>query len=395
MRVDWFTALTIGSTLVSCGPAPSVRAATTTPLMPLMKEAPPRGPLLATGLRSSCLLRDPWHAACVGERRASFSFKTRVESLGLNEYAFNALFVVGTVDVWRLDREPYEHSTTLRLNAEQVSNGLLHTCALGGGIVTCWGYNDVGQLGRETHEERGEAMPVALEGNVTALAAGEFHTCALFDDGAVRCWGSNREGQLGIQGGSVRGAAPGDMGAELPAVVLAEPAIAIAAGRTHSCALLTSKRVQCWGSNLHGSLGASASIVEVAPTSFVSLGASKVRLLAAGGYRTCAALEDNTLKCWGRGDFGALGQGHTRSIGLSAAEMGEALPAVRLGHGSPIVEISMAQDHTCVLFEGGHAKCWGRNDSGQLGINGGNRGDEQGEMGEHLPFADFAVELPK
>ena len=71
------------------------------------------------------------------------------------------------------------------------------TCALlPGGAVRCWGYNADGQLGDGTTSNSLSPVLVMNLNRAVALAAGEFHACAL-RSGDVQCWGSNNAGQLG------------------------------------------------------------------------------------------------------------------------------------------------------------------------------------------------------
>jgi len=175
---------------------------------------------------------------------------------------------------------------------------------------------------------------------VTAISAGGFHTCALLSSGAVKCWGFNHYGQLGLGRGNSRGDEDGEMGAALPVVDLGSgvTVTAISAGRFHTCALLSSGAVKCWGDNAYGQLG-----------------------------------------------FGDM-----NSRGDEDGEMGAALPVVDLGSGVTVTAISAGGYHTCALLSSGAVKCWGDNANGQLGFGDTNRrGDEDGEMGAALPVVDL------
>jgi hypothetical protein len=94
----------------------------------------------------------------------------------------------------------------------QLALGVEHACALtADGRAFCWGLNDRGQLGATTTVICGDSTiqsavlaacsptPVAVNTALrfTALAAGFFHTCGLVASGEVYCWGSNEHGQLG------------------------------------------------------------------------------------------------------------------------------------------------------------------------------------------------------
>jgi alpha-tubulin suppressor-like RCC1 family protein len=131
-----------------------------------------------------------------------------------------------------------------------VAAGGFFTCALSsGGGVKCWGVNDNGQLGDGSVAQRLTAVSVSgLSGGIVAIATGQAHTCALTAAGGVKCWGLNTSGQLG-DGTTTQRLAPVDVSG------LSSGVTAIAAGQNHTCALVTNVGVKCWGDNNDGQLG--------------------------------------------------------------------------------------------------------------------------------------------
>ena len=77
------------------------------------------------------------------------------------------------------------------------------------------------------------------------VAAGDLHTCALLNTGAVNCWGNNSDGQLG-NGSTTDSSAPVAVNAF---TVGSATAVSIAAGALHTCAVLNTGAVNCWGRN--------------------------------------------------------------------------------------------------------------------------------------------------
>jgi hypothetical protein len=104
--------------------------------------------------------------------------------------------------------------------------------------------------------------------------------------------------------------------------------------------------------------------------------------IALGVAHACALLEDHRIKCWGDNDSGQLGYGDNRDRGKSLADMGDALPTVDLGTGRTATQLAAGRYTTCALLDDGHVKCWGAG-----GLNGQTSqiGDQPGEMGDQLP----------
>ncbi|MFP2900916.1 RCC1 domain-containing protein [Corallococcus sp. 4LFB] len=145
-------------------------------------------------------------------------------------------------------------------------------------------------------------MPLAPGEKAVQLATGLGHTCALLSTGRVRCWGANASGQLGL--GHTRAIGDDEPIASVGTVDLGGArALRITAGDRHTCALLTSGHVRCWGDNTHGQLGLGHTDTlgddEPPPTTDVPVGAP-VQDLAAGGDHTCALLFSGRPRCWGR-----------------------------------------------------------------------------------------------
>lgn len=261
----------------------------------------------------------------------------------------NGQFGDGTT-MWR---ETPTASLSLGAQAIALTAGTAHTCALlEGGDVKCWGYNPMGQLGDGTTTQRSSPTPpLELGGQAIAIAAGAFHTCALLDDGNVKCWGGNGNGQLG-DGTTTQRLAPT---ATLP---LGNQAIAIAAGGSHTCALLDGGDVVCWGSNTGGELGDGSTMERLAPTATLSLG-GQAASIAAGVGHTCALLEGGDVKCWGWNDNGQLGDETWENRGM---------PTATLPLGEEAISLTVGRQHTCAVLDGGDIACWGDNLYGELGI---------------------------
>ncbi len=120
--------------------------------------------------------------------------------------------------------------------------------------------------------------------------------------------------------------------------------------------------------------------------------APDIRSIAAGGDHSCALLSTGVVKCWGADNLGQLGYGDTTARGDGAGEMGDNLPAVDLGTGRTATAISSARNHTCALLDNTTVKCWGNGNFGQLGQGDTNdRGDQPNEMGDNLPAINLGT----
>ena len=236
-----------------------------------------------------------------------------------------------------------------------ITTGWAHSCALlTSGAVKCWGYNDYGQIGNGNTGFRSTPGDVSeLSSGVTQIAAGFFHTCALLSTGGVKCWGRNSYGQIGNGLVEATRLTPVDVSA------LSSGVTQIAAGFFHTCALLSTGGVKCWGSNNYGQIG--NGLVEATrptPVDVPSLSFG-VAQITAGYNHTCALLSTGGVKCWGRNDSGQIGDGTSGTDRLSPVDV--------LGLASGVSAITAGMSHTCALLDTGRVKCWGYNAYGQIG----------------------------
>lgn len=226
----------------------------------------------------------------------------------------------------------------------EVRSGIGHACArLADGTVRCWGTNSSGQVGDGTTVTRPSPVEVPGLTGVRGLALGNLHSCALLEDHTVRCWGHNNSGQVGT----------GSIGANVltpTAVVGLSGVESIRAGSNHTCALLASGAVRCWGINSNGQLGDGSTTARATP---VDPGLTSIASVWAGGSRTCAISSTGTLRCWGSNNRRQLGPGTTASM--------ETRPVVVPGV-SDVAEMALELYVSCARRVDGAVHCWGDND---------------------------------
>jgi len=290
-------------------------------------------------------------------------------------------------------------------SAKLIAASAYHTCAiLDDDSLKCWGNNDKGRLGYGDTESRGhyagqmgDALPVVDFGGLKVKAIGTkfAHSCAILSDDSLRCWGLKSSGTLGNEDEDLsgRGDLPGEMGASLPGVALGtgRKATVVALGQFHSCALLDDATVKCWGYGGNGWLGQGTENGH--GIDGLRMG-DQLPAVKLGAGRTCALLDNGAVKCWGDNTSGQLGLGDTRSRGALPGDMGDNLPAVDLGPGRTAKQIKAGFLQTCAILDDDTLRCWGGNAEGILGQGDTtNRGAAPGQMGANLRPVDLGLGL--
>lgn len=237
-----------------------------------------------------------------------------------------------------------------------------HTCALTSTHgVKCWGRNDRGQLGNNSTTD--SPKPVDVSGatsNVSAIAIGSFSNCLITDVGGAKCWGSGIDGQIG-NGSNSNQSTPVDV-VGLPSKVVQ---IAKSDGNGysgHACAVMDTGRIMCWGSNAFGQLGNGETATAQSTPVAVS-GITDALAVTVGSRHSCAISKSEGVKCWGQNNSGQLGNGDKTNKSVPVNVVGLATGAVALSAGGD----NTTRISTCAVTSNGGVKCWGSNADGQLG----------------------------
>jgi alpha-tubulin suppressor-like RCC1 family protein len=235
-----------------------------------------------------------------------------------------------------------------------VAAGNSHTCALTTvGSVKCWGDNNYGDVGDGSAMQRYIPTDVTgLSSGVTAITAGYYYSCALTSAGKVKCWGQNTFGELGIgtMGPGTESSTPVD-------VVALTGMKGLAAGPDgdHTCAITQGGSLKCWGFNGAGQLGDGTTMNQPSPVDCGTL-TSGVTAVSTASAHTCALKMGGDLFCWGSNFSGQLGDGST---------MNAPMPEMILSQTTTMTAFA---ENTCSVANSGQVSCWGANDQGQLGI---------------------------
>lgn len=192
---------------------------------------------------------------------------------------------------------------------------------------------------------------------IVQFDAGNNHSCAVVRSGALLCWGDNRNGQIGntaaeSQYNRVR----------TPARVFARGATAVSASYANTCAIVDGG-LYCWGWNYSGQIGNGKTGGNVDKPFAVI--AKNVRAVSTGSMHSCAVVAD-ALYCWGDNSSGQIGNGVA----------GGAVTAPTLVIASGVQAVSAGGDQTCAIVNGA-LFCWGGNRYGQIGtgVAGGTAQD--------------------
>ena len=216
-----------------------------------------------------------------------------------------------------------------------------------------------------------QTVATAVPGSFVSVATNSAATCAVTMDGEIACWGSGPDGILGTTRFNYYS------GSAVPLrVLVGEQFEAVTMGYGHACALSSVGNVWCWGDNTFGQV--SSIPQEQLPATRVVL-PQPARSIAAGGDHSCAVIDQNgAVYCWGRNSWGQIGTAPVRRVNRPTLV---AIP--------PVVALDAGGMNTCALDAAGVLRCWGSNDDGTLGRDGGASAIPQEVPGYR--FSTFSV----
>lgn len=237
--------------------------------------------------------------------------------------------------------------------ASAIHAGNEHVCALASSQLLCWGRNNNDQIDPAADNVL-PPHPMPLSWPLGAVGLGPEHSCVAEAGGpGLQCQGANAYSELG-------GSGMQPIGGTLPGMPTIDE---LAMGNDHSCAR-AGGRVWCWGRDQYGQLGQNMVEGPTATKVEVSLPNDAVALVA-GSHHSCAVTVDMDVLCWGRNNEGQIGNGKTVNRQVPTL-IDEPLPAA-------VVQIDATNDTTCALLTDGDLWCWGGMQSANLGIDiGGN-----------------------
>ncbi len=235
-----------------------------------------------------------------------------------------------------------------------VSAGGDHTCGIRtSGQLFCWGQDTYGQLGDGgTNTDQSTPVQVGSGSNWSKVSAGEAHTCAVQTTGRLYCWGSDRYEELGDGFGNTDWPTPVRVGT-------ATNWAAVDSGGAHTCGRRTNGRLFCWGSDTAGRLGDDPTEQQQPSPVEVAGGATDWASFDAGDAHSCALKTTGQLYCWGGDSSLALGDGDAQVDQLVPVRAG----ANRAGWAT----VAVGDSHTCAVKTNGRLYCWGSDAYNQRG----------------------------
>lgn len=233
-------------------------------------------------------------------------------------------------------------------------------CAYGDGDAYCWNDAPANYFGFDNVR----VPQKIIAGNtgdmqITKAAVGWDHAC-FAANGSMYCRGANAYGQLGSTPISSYNASNYTRKANTIGLTSGDAATQISSGTNHSCAVINGF-IYCWGRNDRGQIGDETTYNRNQPHGVSGIAKEKsATKVSAGADHSCGIIAGEVF-CWGDNTYGQLGTGQTGGMSDTPQKV------INLD-GLSATDVAAGQNHTCAIVDGGKVYCWGRNNTGQLGI---------------------------
>jgi alpha-tubulin suppressor-like RCC1 family protein len=220
-------------------------------------------------------------AAMAGEHNESIQRESRrTKTIGIVAaiIMIPLLFLEGFVFINDLTKRPVYIFTGS--NSSYYIDGL--------GRLWAWGYNEYGQLGDGTTQNR--TKPIKVMDNVASVSSGYSRTAVIKKDGSLWLWGYNEYGQLG----------DGTTNDSMQPIMVMDEVKAVSAHVYYTMAVKTDGSLWVWGWDGHyRKIGEEEKTIITQPTKMMD----NVKSVSAGGSHVLALKEDGTLWTWGNYEF--------------------------------------------------------------------------------------------
>ena len=311
---------------------------------------------LALGFEFSCMLENTGKVACTGSRDDG--------RLG------DGLFAEARAPLAYFP-EFFDGSSDRQI--EQLTFGENFSCALTSEAeIFCVGTNYYGQLGDGTEIDRENPVAVDLsflDSDPVLIQSGDYNSCLVTEGGRIYCWGRDFRGSNGIDNTTAPALLPTEVNNTLVDGTPGKTAVDLKGIGYRYTAILDDGSLICWGQSLNGECGAGLDTSHETPVAVDGTlmngtpGEKAVSIHLTLNY-TCALTDGGKVYCWGRNQYGYLGDGTTSNSNVPVAATSSILDGT---NGKKAVALSAGAEHVCAILDNGKVSCWGRGAGGGLG----------------------------
>ena len=206
------------------------------------------------------------------------------------------------------------------------------------------------------------------EYNPTVSSSGTSKTCAIVTN-ELYCWGKNSNGSENFYGNLGDGTTTDSLVpvkvVQAPGVLAGKVVSDVVSAQFHSCALAEGT-VYCWGRNQFGQLGQGNNTDSNVPVAVGGALATKTVTYIGASGDTSYAIAEGKIYSWGRNNRGQVGNNSTTNVNtptlVSTTNLGGSYVATKMA-------ASGSRSYNMCAIADGKAWCWGNNEAGQIGNN--------------------------